>query len=197
MLLQSVAKPVSFITSMCLVEEPNRGDCGDGGCVLSAVALARRDDPVTEISLKSYSNSRDVKTAVDKISQKGGLSNVGERSSCPDVRHTHAFVRRPECESGKRGDYHVFNHSSLTQSPLTRSHARMELCLNLLRDAAKLQPSYCKQWFSPGLTRTLGFTSPGGQLSNCKWCFSASLWRQILFIGLLYPCPKCCSLNQR
>ncbi|XP_065815867.1 vitrin [Labrus bergylta] len=33
------------------------------------------DDPVTEISLKSYSNSREVKSAVDKIVQKGGLSN--------------------------------------------------------------------------------------------------------------------------
>ncbi|XP_034538452.1 vitrin isoform X2 [Notolabrus celidotus] len=36
------------------------------------------DDPVTEISLKSHSNSREVKSAVDKIVQKGGLSNVGK-----------------------------------------------------------------------------------------------------------------------
>ncbi|XP_041644971.1 vitrin [Cheilinus undulatus] len=36
------------------------------------------DDPVTEISLKSFSNSREVKSAVDKIVQKGGLSNVGK-----------------------------------------------------------------------------------------------------------------------
>ncbi|XP_030604277.1 vitrin isoform X4 [Archocentrus centrarchus] len=36
------------------------------------------DDPVTEISLKSHSNSREVKTAIDKIAQKGGLSNVGK-----------------------------------------------------------------------------------------------------------------------
>ncbi|CAL8367156.1 unnamed protein product [Gadus morhua 'NCC'] len=39
------------------------------------------DDPVTEISLKSFSNSRDVKAAVDKIAQKGGLSNVGKALS--------------------------------------------------------------------------------------------------------------------
>uniref|UniRef100_A0A667Z5R9 Vitrin n=1 Tax=Myripristis murdjan TaxID=586833 RepID=A0A667Z5R9_9TELE len=39
------------------------------------------DDPVTEISLKTYSNSRDVKTAIDKIVQKGGLSNVGRALS--------------------------------------------------------------------------------------------------------------------
>ncbi|CAL1578254.1 unnamed protein product [Knipowitschia caucasica] len=39
------------------------------------------DDPVTEISLKSYSSSRDVKSAVDKIVQKGGQSNVGKALS--------------------------------------------------------------------------------------------------------------------
>lgn len=36
------------------------------------------DDPATEMSLKAFSNSRDVKTAVEKITQKGGLSNVGK-----------------------------------------------------------------------------------------------------------------------
>ncbi|XP_047459336.1 vitrin isoform X7 [Mugil cephalus] len=39
------------------------------------------DDPVTEISLKSYSSSRDVKSGIDKIVQKGGLSNVGKALS--------------------------------------------------------------------------------------------------------------------
>ncbi|KAJ0066755.1 hypothetical protein NL108_002313, partial [Boleophthalmus pectinirostris] len=39
------------------------------------------DDPVTEISLKSYSNSRDMKSAVEKIVQKGGQSNVGKALS--------------------------------------------------------------------------------------------------------------------
>ncbi|KAM4606995.1 vitrin isoform 5-T6 [Polymixia lowei] len=39
------------------------------------------DDPVTEMSLKSYSTSRDVKTTIDKIVQKGGLSNVGKALS--------------------------------------------------------------------------------------------------------------------
>nr|XP_033469576.1 vitrin isoform X2 [Epinephelus lanceolatus] len=39
------------------------------------------DDPVTEISLKSYTTSREVKSAIDKISQKGGLSNVGKALS--------------------------------------------------------------------------------------------------------------------
>ncbi|XP_069036005.1 vitrin isoform X11 [Lepisosteus oculatus] len=36
------------------------------------------DDPMTEFSLKTYSSSRDVKPAIEKIVQKGGLSNVGK-----------------------------------------------------------------------------------------------------------------------
>lgn len=39
------------------------------------------DEPVTEISLRTYSSSRDVKSAIDKIVQKGGLSNVGKALS--------------------------------------------------------------------------------------------------------------------
>lgn len=36
------------------------------------------DDPVTEFSLKTHSSSRELKAAIDKIVQKGGLSNVGK-----------------------------------------------------------------------------------------------------------------------
>ncbi|XP_071337257.1 vitrin isoform X5 [Trachinotus anak] len=39
------------------------------------------DDPVTEISLRSHSTSRELKSAIDKIVQKGGLSNVGKALS--------------------------------------------------------------------------------------------------------------------
>ncbi|XP_037638951.1 vitrin isoform X5 [Sebastes umbrosus] len=39
------------------------------------------DDPVTELSLKSYTNSREVKSAIEKVTQKGGLSNVGKALS--------------------------------------------------------------------------------------------------------------------
>ncbi|XP_017317051.1 vitrin isoform X11 [Ictalurus punctatus] len=35
------------------------------------------DDPVTEFSLRQFSSSKDLKPAIDKIIQKGGLSNVG------------------------------------------------------------------------------------------------------------------------
>ncbi|XP_018595492.1 vitrin isoform X2 [Scleropages formosus] len=36
------------------------------------------DDPVTEFSLKSHTSSRELKTAIEKIAQKGGLSNAGK-----------------------------------------------------------------------------------------------------------------------
>ncbi|XP_017292174.1 vitrin isoform X2 [Kryptolebias marmoratus] len=39
------------------------------------------DDPVTEFSLRTYSSSREVKSAMEKIVQKGGLSNVGKALS--------------------------------------------------------------------------------------------------------------------
>ncbi|XP_053315742.1 vitrin [Spea bombifrons] len=39
------------------------------------------DDPTTEFGLRSYFNSGDLKTAIDKISQKGGHSNVGKALS--------------------------------------------------------------------------------------------------------------------
>ncbi|KAL7855443.1 hypothetical protein AOLI_G00190470 [Acnodon oligacanthus] len=39
------------------------------------------DDPVTEFSLRQYSSSKDLKPAIDKIVQKGGLSNVGKALS--------------------------------------------------------------------------------------------------------------------
>lgn len=35
------------------------------------------DEPSTEFNLKTYSNSKDLKNAIEKILQKGGLSNVG------------------------------------------------------------------------------------------------------------------------
>ncbi|XP_032409956.1 vitrin isoform X7 [Xiphophorus hellerii] len=39
------------------------------------------DEPVTEISLRAHSSSKDVKSAIDKIVQKGGMSNVGKALS--------------------------------------------------------------------------------------------------------------------
>uniref|UniRef100_A0A4W4ES50 Vitrin n=1 Tax=Electrophorus electricus TaxID=8005 RepID=A0A4W4ES50_ELEEL len=39
------------------------------------------DDPVTEFSLRQFSSSKDLKLAIDKIVQKGGLSNVDGMSA--------------------------------------------------------------------------------------------------------------------
>ncbi|XP_076867462.1 vitrin isoform X6 [Brachyhypopomus gauderio] len=39
------------------------------------------DDPVTEFGLRQFSTSKDLKPAIDKIVQKGGLSNVGKALS--------------------------------------------------------------------------------------------------------------------
>ncbi|XP_068597355.1 vitrin [Brachionichthys hirsutus] len=54
-------------------------DVGLAGPMMGIIQYG--DDPVTEISLKSYSSSREVKPAIDKIVQKGGLSNVGKALS--------------------------------------------------------------------------------------------------------------------
>ncbi|XP_015477203.1 vitrin isoform X2 [Parus major] len=39
------------------------------------------DDPSTEFNLKTYANSKDLRNAIEKIQQKGGLSNVGKALS--------------------------------------------------------------------------------------------------------------------
>uniref|UniRef100_A0A674GBI5 Vitrin n=1 Tax=Taeniopygia guttata TaxID=59729 RepID=A0A674GBI5_TAEGU len=39
------------------------------------------DDPSTEFNLKTYVNSKDLRNAIEKIQQKGGLSNVGKALS--------------------------------------------------------------------------------------------------------------------
>ncbi|XP_070806382.1 vitrin [Pituophis catenifer annectens] len=39
------------------------------------------DNPSTEFNLKAYVNTKDLKNAIEKISQKGGLSNVGKALS--------------------------------------------------------------------------------------------------------------------
>ncbi|XP_008573664.1 PREDICTED: vitrin [Galeopterus variegatus] len=40
-----------------------------------------RDNPATQFNLKTHMNSQDLKTAVEKITQKGGLSNAGRAIS--------------------------------------------------------------------------------------------------------------------
>nr|XP_006131355.1 vitrin isoform X2 [Pelodiscus sinensis] len=54
-------------------------DVGIAGPLMGIVQYG--DDPSTEFNLKTHANSRDVKNAIEKILQKGGLSNVGKALS--------------------------------------------------------------------------------------------------------------------
>ncbi|XP_028905806.1 vitrin [Ornithorhynchus anatinus] len=54
-------------------------DVGPAGPLLGIVQYG--DDPTTEFNLKTHTNSRDLKAAIEKITQKGGLSNVGRALS--------------------------------------------------------------------------------------------------------------------
>lgn len=47
-------------------------------CDVSTFRFWSRDDVVTEFSLKQFSSSTDVTPAINRITQKGGLSHVGE-----------------------------------------------------------------------------------------------------------------------
>ncbi|KFW05154.1 Vitrin, partial [Eurypyga helias] len=52
---------------------------GSAGPLMGIVQYG--NDPSTEFNLKTYANSRDLKNAIEKIPQKGGLSNVGKALS--------------------------------------------------------------------------------------------------------------------
>ncbi|XP_061482392.1 vitrin [Rhineura floridana] len=54
-------------------------DVGTAGPLMGIIQYG--DDPSTEFNLKTYANSKDLKNAIDKILQKGGLSNVGRALS--------------------------------------------------------------------------------------------------------------------
>ncbi|NWW85296.1 VITRN protein, partial [Rhynochetos jubatus] len=52
---------------------------GSAGPLMGIVQYG--NDPSTEFNLKTYANSKDLKNAIEKIPQKGGLSNVGKALS--------------------------------------------------------------------------------------------------------------------
>ncbi|NXK59877.1 VITRN protein, partial [Sylvietta virens] len=52
---------------------------GSAGPLMGIVQYG--DDPSTEFNLKTYFNSKDLRNAIEKIQQKGGLSNVGKALS--------------------------------------------------------------------------------------------------------------------
>ncbi|NWW79057.1 VITRN protein, partial [Climacteris rufus] len=52
---------------------------GSAGPLMGIVQYG--DDPSTEFNLNTYANSKDLRNAIEKIQQKGGLSNVGKALS--------------------------------------------------------------------------------------------------------------------
>ncbi|KFR04787.1 Vitrin, partial [Nipponia nippon] len=52
---------------------------GSAGPLMGIVQYG--DDPSTEFNLKTYANSKDLRNAIEKIAQKGGLSNIGKALS--------------------------------------------------------------------------------------------------------------------
>ncbi|NXG77144.1 VITRN protein, partial [Baryphthengus martii] len=52
---------------------------GSAGPLMGIVQYG--DEPSTEFNLKTYANSKDIRNAIEKIPQKGGLSNVGKALS--------------------------------------------------------------------------------------------------------------------
>uniref|UniRef100_A0A8D2JPL9 Vitrin n=1 Tax=Sciurus vulgaris TaxID=55149 RepID=A0A8D2JPL9_SCIVU len=54
-------------------------DIGPAGPLMGVVQYG--DNPATQFNLKTHMNSQDLKTAIEKITQRGGLSNVGRAIS--------------------------------------------------------------------------------------------------------------------
>ncbi|XP_059422856.1 vitrin-like isoform X5 [Carassius carassius] len=75
----SIGKRRFKIEKDFLVEVSQVINVGVAGPMMGIIQYG--DDPVTEFSLKQFSSSKDLKPAISKIVQKGGLSNVGKALS--------------------------------------------------------------------------------------------------------------------
>ncbi|XP_039546586.1 vitrin isoform X3 [Pimephales promelas] len=75
----SIGKRRFKIQKDFLVEVSQALNVGVDGAMMGIIQYG--DDAVTEFSLKQYSSSSDVKPAISKINQKGGLSHVGKALS--------------------------------------------------------------------------------------------------------------------
>ncbi|XP_016331607.1 vitrin-like isoform X6 [Sinocyclocheilus anshuiensis] len=75
----SIGKRRFKIQKDFLVEVSQVINVGVAGAMMGIIQYG--DDPVTEFSLKQFSSSKDLKPAISKIVQKGGLSNVGKALS--------------------------------------------------------------------------------------------------------------------
>ncbi|XP_062375893.1 vitrin isoform X1 [Sardina pilchardus] len=75
----SIGKRRFKIQKDFLVEVSQALDVGVVGPMMGIIQYG--DDAVTEFNLRAFSSSRELKPAIDKITQKGGLSNVGKALS--------------------------------------------------------------------------------------------------------------------
>ncbi|XP_059883579.1 vitrin isoform X2 [Delphinus delphis] len=75
----SIGKRRFRIQKQFLADVAQALDVGPAGPLMGIVQYG--DNPVTQFNLKTHMNSRDVKTAIEKITQRGGLSNVGRAIS--------------------------------------------------------------------------------------------------------------------
>ncbi|XP_035883746.1 vitrin isoform X2 [Phyllostomus discolor] len=75
----SIGKRRFRIQKQFLADIAQALDIGPAGPLMGVVQYG--DNPATQFNLKTHMNSRDLKTAIEKITQRGGLSNVGRAIS--------------------------------------------------------------------------------------------------------------------
>ncbi|XP_057599632.1 vitrin [Hippopotamus amphibius kiboko] len=75
----SIGKRRFRIQKQFLADIAQALDVGPAGPLMGVVQYG--DNPATQFNLKTHMNSRDLKTAIEKITQRGGLSNVGRAIS--------------------------------------------------------------------------------------------------------------------
>ncbi|KAM4867008.1 vitrin [Thomomys bottae] len=75
----SIGKRRFRIQKQFLVDVAEALDIGPDGPLMGVVQYG--DNPATQFNLKTHMNSQDLKIAIEKITQRGGLSNVGRAIS--------------------------------------------------------------------------------------------------------------------
>ncbi|NXD12513.1 VITRN protein, partial [Nothocercus nigrocapillus] len=75
----SIGKRRFQIQKQFLSDVADALDVGSAGPLMGIVQYG--NDPSTEFNLRTYANSKDIRNAIGKIPQKGGLSNVGRALS--------------------------------------------------------------------------------------------------------------------
>ncbi|XP_032737769.1 vitrin isoform X3 [Lontra canadensis] len=75
----SIGKRRFRIQKQFLADVAQALDIGPGGPLMGVVQYG--DNPAAQFNLRTHMNSRDLKTAIEKITQRGGLSNAGRAIS--------------------------------------------------------------------------------------------------------------------